>query len=272
MSSPRVLAAAAVAALALIALAAAAADEGERYPIWWSSRLQLESLDKIDERLNAPLWPPEDGVEVFKDRLEGDGSVPKKAIVNNCLSLFRLIEEGYEPRYYIEFKRLMYVRALCRAVIAFRRARPAKASHIRDFVFDADAVNHLPAMVVLGGGCDWRCRQYEANERHIPVARFREITKLRVVTEIAIFLETEVSKNTLEIVGRADFNGDGLEDLIVFSTWSAIGGTAEYADYFILGRESPDAIFHVLDADDHLCKDYQCTPPYSQPSVLREGD
>ena len=271
MSSPRALAAA-MAALTLVSLAPAAADEGERYPIWWSPRLQLESLDKIDERLNAPLWPRVKGVEVFKDRLKGDGSVPKKAIVNSCLSLFRLIEEGYEPRYYMEFKDLMYVDALCRAVIAFRRARPAKASHIRDFVFDADAVNHLPAMVRLTMSCDWMCRQNEANERRIPLARFSEITKLRVVTEIAIFLETEVSKDTLEIVGRADFNGDGLEDLMVFSTGRAVGGTAEYADYFILGRESPDAIFHVLDADDHLCKDYQCKPPYSQPPVLREGD
>ncbi len=272
MPSPRALAAVAMAALALVSLDPAAADEGERYPIWWSSRLELESLDKIDERLNGPLWHPEDAMEVFKDRPEGDGAVPKKAIVNSCVSLFRLIEEGYEPRYYIEFKRLMYVRALCRAVIAFRRARPAKASHIRDFVFDADTVNYLPAMVLIAVGCDWMCRQNEANELRIPLARFSEITKLRVVTEIAIFLETASSKDTLEIVGRADFNGDGLEDLMVFSTWRAVGGSGGYADYFILGRESPDAFFHVLDADDHLCKDYQCTPPYSQPSVLREGD
>ncbi len=263
---------AAVAALTLVSLAPAAADEGEKYPIWWSPRLQLESLDKIDERLNAPLWPPEDAMEVFKDRLEGDGSVPKKAIVNNCLSLFRLIEEGYEPRYYIEFKRLMYVRALCRAAIAFRRARPAKASHIRDFVFDADAVNRLPAMVLVAVGCEDLCRKYEANERHIPVARFREITKLRVVTEIAIFLETEWSKDALEIIGRADFNGDGLEDLMVLSQSWAIGGSWEGTRFFILGRESPDAIFHVLDADERLCKEYECTPPYDYPPALREGD
>jgi hypothetical protein len=271
MPSPRGLAAAAVAALTLVSLATAA-DEGEKYPIWWSPRLQLESLDKIDERLNAPLWPLVDGVEVFKGRFKGDGSARKKAIVNNCVSLFRLRKEDYDAGSSSDRRFLNYQRGLCRAVIAFRRARPAKASHIRDFVFDADAVNYLPAMVLIGGGCDWRCRQYEANERRIPVARFSEITKLRVVTEIAIFLETEWSKDTLEIVGRADFNGDGLEDLMVFSTWRAVGGTGGYADYFILGRESPDAVFHVLDADERLCKVIECTPPYDQPPALREGD
>ena len=127
-------------------------------------------------------------------------------------------------------------------------------------------------MVLVAAGCDWMCRQYEANERRIPLPRFKEITKLRVAPEIAIFLETETSKDTLEIVGRADFNGDGLEDLMVFSTWSAIGGTGEYADYFILGRESPGAVFHVLDADDRLCKDYRCRPPYDYPAVLGEED
>ncbi len=262
---------AAMAALALVSLAPAAADQGERYPIWWSSRLQLESLDKIDERLNCPLWPPEDAMEVFKDRPEGDGAVPKKAIVNSCVSLFRLIEDGYEPRYYMEFKRLMYVDALCRAVIAFKRARPAKASHIRDFDFDADAVNHLPAMVLVAVGCEDLCRKYEAIERRIPLARFREITKLRVVTEIAIFLETEWSKDALEIVGRADFNGDGLEDLMVLSQSWAIGGNWEGTRFFILGRESPDAVFHVLDADERLCKVIECTPPYDQPPALHKG-
>ncbi len=57
MSSPRALAAA-VAALTLVSLAPAAADEGEKYPIWWSPRLQLESLDKIDEVIDRHGgWP-----------------------------------------------------------------------------------------------------------------------------------------------------------------------------------------------------------------------
>ena len=139
MPSPRVLAAAAMAALTLVSLAPAAADEGERYPIWWSPRLQLESLDKIDERLSAPLWPLVDGVEVFKGRFKGDGSARKKAIVNNCVSLFRLRKEGYDAGSSSDRRFLNDQRGLCRAVIAFGRARPAKASHIRDFVFDADA-------------------------------------------------------------------------------------------------------------------------------------
>ena len=110
-----------------------------------------------------------------------------------------------------------------------------------NFVFDADAVNYLPAMVLVSIACEEVCRKIEANERRIPLPRYREITKLRVVTEIAIFLETEFSKDTLEIVGRADFNGDGLEDLMVYSTSRAVGGNWEGAEFFILGRESPDA-------------------------------
>ena len=51
-----------------------------------------------------------------------------------------------------------------------------------------------------------------------------------------------------------------------------VGGNWEGTEFFILGRESPDAVFHVLDADEHLCKVIECTPPYRQPPVLREGD
>ena len=36
-----------------------AAGEDSEYPIWWSGRIMLESLEKIDERLRAALWPRE---------------------------------------------------------------------------------------------------------------------------------------------------------------------------------------------------------------------
>ena len=258
-----------VAALTLVSLAPAAADEGEKYPIWWSPRLQLESLDKIDERLRTPLFPSEDGMRVFKG--EGKWAERKRATVKDCNSLFQLIDDGYEPKLYTEFRHLLYLGALCRAAIAFQRARPAKLSHVRDFVFDAEAVNYLPAMVFIGVDCYWRCRQYVANERRISLPRFEEEDlKVRVVTDIAINVEMSWSKISLEIVGRADFSGDGLEDLMVFSYWRAIGGPAGYAKYFILTRESPDAVLYVLDADEHVCKDYECTPPFFQPRVLRE--
>ena len=37
----------------------ATAAEAEQYPIWWSPSLELESLDRIDERRRKRFWPEE---------------------------------------------------------------------------------------------------------------------------------------------------------------------------------------------------------------------
>lgn len=38
---------------------------------------------------------------------------------------------------------------------------------------------------------------------------------------------------------RADFNGDGIEDILVFTGGRAVGGTLGFSDYFFLTRTSP---------------------------------
>ena len=52
--------------LALGLPAAAAEGESGPYPIWWSPSLELDSLDRIDARLQRPLWPdrPDSGFTV----------------------------------------------------------------------------------------------------------------------------------------------------------------------------------------------------------------
>ena len=71
---------------------------------------------------------------------------------------------------------------------------------------------------------------------------------------------------------RADFDGDGLEDVMVMSNWTAIGGTGTASEYFILGRASPEAVLHVLGAEEHLCSNYQCPLASDEPPVPREGN
>ena len=258
MWAARYFAPALVASLLLGWPGSAAAGEDGEYPIWWSGRIMLKSLEKIDDRLRAPLYPREDGVEVFQHLFGNDRATRPRATIRDCLSLLRLTSDDYVAGTRSDRMFVSYNKALCRAVTAFKSARPARVSHVRRFFLDRNSVNLLPAMVLLGGSCYGRCRAYAANERRIPLARLQEIRKVKVVTDIALSLETPWSKHTLEIVGRADFDGDGLEDLMVFSNWSAIGGRGTASRYFILGRAAPESVLHVLDAEEHLCSNYQC--------------
>ncbi len=49
---------------------------------------------------------------------------------------------------------------------------------------------------------------------------------------------------------RADFNGDGIEDILVFTGGRAEGGTMGYSDYFILTRTSPSGPLELIQTTD----------------------
>jgi hypothetical protein len=45
---------------------------------------------------------------------------------------------------------------------------------------------------------------------------------------------------------RADFNGDGIEDILVFTSGRAEGGTMGYSDYFVLTRTSASGKLKII--------------------------
>jgi hypothetical protein len=223
--------AAAVAAAWMLALGGGAlAGEQAAYPIWWSPRLGLESLDQVEARLDDP-FPL--GIEVvlshptMKPRLDPDRIhgplLPNQEAARNCRDLVDLMARAYIRGNYELFTALG---PRCHALEALRRARPARTSHLRDFVFDERAIGYLPAMLGPLGNCEYLRDMLEANRRGPPWGMFRtDYPYFRIgtvesgdrdsliVTGKPIWESTWVS--TIEIYGRGDFNGDGLDDLLV---------------------------------------------------------
>ena len=78
------------AVLLMLSMATALADEHAPYPIWWSPELGLESLEQIDERLDRPLGPGEEGFRIFV----GIGSNRRTEIAQSCADIRRLEKEA----------------------------------------------------------------------------------------------------------------------------------------------------------------------------------
>ena len=197
-----------------LACAGSAAAETEQYPIWWSPALELESLDSIDERRRKRFWPERhDGVRVYKD---GDRSTAP-AEIDDCWTLEQLPREGYSTPIENDIRFIESLSRMCTALDMLEIAAAAKVSHVSNFVMTAEALDYLPAMVSISPGCDWLCRQYQANERRIPLSRFEAEfdVKPKVLSELKIERWTDWWFYGIEILARADFNGDGLEDLLV---------------------------------------------------------
>ncbi len=130
-----------VAALHLRLIGAVSAAEEGPYPIWWSDKLRLESLDQVGERLEGSFWKVGQSYTVYKG--VGDGRM--ETTVDTCNMRRDLFEEGYyaeAPQQYFE----VYLWAMCDALEKLGTARPAQRSFVRSFVFDRNAMNVLPAI------------------------------------------------------------------------------------------------------------------------------
>ena len=83
---------------------------------------------------------------------------------------------------------------------------------------------------------------------------------------------TDTTSLTQRILARADFNGDGLEDLLLWVNANATGGTWGTTTLFVLSRQTPDSVLWALNAREGLSRHYKCEPYYDYPEVLREID
>lgn len=253
----------------------AAADAGDDapYPVWWSPSLELESLDRIDERLERKFWPDQsEGMPVVKGEWPGD----TEAFIDSCASYDKLRNEEYYTLSNQDDKVLMFQSSFCYAIEKLPSARPSRASYVNDVTLNPDIFDYLPAMVNPAGSCDFLCRQYVANERRIPWRKFEvsEIESVDVVDPYKMDVKTTTELLTLEILARGDFNQDGLEDLLIRVTANVIEGTWGTTEVYTLTRDTPDGVLWLLDAEKYICPvdTYTCDQTYDYPDALRETD
>jgi hypothetical protein len=250
----------------------AAADEpGSEppYPVWWSPVLELDSLEAIDAQLERALWPGDDeGLPLAK----WDGENREEASAVNCIELERLVAADFYGIGSNGFGIQQYTQALCRGIEAMRWAQPAETSYLRDFVLDEEAMHLLPAMVNIAMPCDFLCRQRVANERRIPLSRFEPVIRVTVKSDEEIRIRTIDWVSIVTMLGRGDFNGDGLDDLLVLANGGSMSGTWSGAELYLLSRDAADAVLFVAEELTNDCDEYQCDAEYDDPRVLRETD
>ena len=247
----------------------ALATETEKYPIWWSPTLELESLDKVDDRLRRPFGRGfDEGLPLFK----GEGVDQVVVGAKNCISLERLLDDGYWGLGRNNHEIGLFFLAQCGAIRMIAAAKPAKVSFVSEFIMTTEALDYLPAMVELAISGDWLSRQYRANEMRISLARFEAEfgIELNVLSEFKIEGTSEGWFFDVEIVARADLNHDGPEDLLVIAGADATEGHWGTTRLFLLSRDTADGVLWVVDADKELCPDYRpCDAHYDEPAALR---
>lgn len=240
------------ATVATVTAAAARAEEGP-YPIWLSPRLELESLDKLDERLARDLFPSHGVIPMSK----GDREHRLWAIARSCNDVLRLDEQGYEGDG-SHFKTGLSNRTRCRALRSLKDARPARQSYLRDFRLDEAAVDFLPPLVMYGPPCENVCDLHWASIHGRSMRDLARVERLELIAEnLTRYVQCYWSA-LLTRAALADINGDGLEDMLVIADNGASEGTLYFPTYLWLTRDSESSVLRVLDPDRYLFTSCSC--------------
>jgi hypothetical protein len=272
-------------------------SHAETHPVWWSDDFELSSLDEVDRRMRQGFSRPSSGAFQM-DKWPGlkDGPV----LARNCEELLDYVDADYTIETDHEFGHWQAMR--CRTILALKGARPASESHLRDFVLDAESLGIFPTLfrnsslrfgrcrqrlynqarfsmkadigeqptegrnvfdiVYLSPSCYPMCWDDAANELRVPLSRVREILLVQIynATEMKFWAFDWVIR--LTILARADFNRDGIDDMLVLLSGGPISGTGASARTFLLTRDTPNAVLHGLNFDELSYWNCQCDEPF----------
>ncbi len=254
-----------LAVVAMVVPAIVAAAEDDPFPVWWSPVLELDSLDAIDARLERELWQgATQGMPLYK--YEGDTQLEVWA--NSCNEFMALTEAGYHGRGNPGYKTQQINEAFCQSIKMLKRASPAQESYFRDFALDEAAIDYLPAMVHITPSCDFLCEYLQANRQRIPLSRAIPDLEVATVDQDGVEVRTATLATRLSALARGDMNSDGLEDLLILSRTDATEGPGGWSFVFLLTREGPGAVLHVLEAQKDYCPNEHCNGTKDDPTVI----
>lgn len=202
--------------------------------ITWSRTLELPTWSEIETRLAKPF------VESITMVLQ-----KKTTEAIDCRTLLDLRGRGFEPLGDQAHAAERYEGARCLALTLLRTARPAKTSNFVGFKLNPAALGALPPTLSTAFSTieEDAARRAEAAGKgwlsYEPKIRAKMDQQTLVVS-------SQVWQSHIEIYARADFDGDGTEDLLVAMDETATEGTFNNTRLFLLTRDRPGAMIRTV--------------------------
>ncbi len=217
-------------------------------PVWWAPSLHLERLDQIPSKLQASDYVAGEQVTLRKwDRSTSFEDAPTRQ-PHTCAEYLGARDEGYVPATNMDSAFESFYMARCYALRYLAAARPASRTFLSHDGWSAAALDELPPLglvverptierwkAAVASGASWRTWQKTAH--------------VKAVRGDTLDVEEEGMAYSLEIVARADFNGDGIEDMLVAEYANATQGSLKYSSVFVLTRLATGGPMRILALD-----------------------
>ncbi len=222
------------------------------YPIWWSDRLGLASLEDIDAELDKPFaegmtfWVfnlmkvSSEAIHApnLSQRIEERAPelAPGFREITSCRSLIRDMVRGFHPASTGDHGSYRLVSPRCYALQALKHARPARESFVTGFVLDENIRNNLTPMAsrswicleilqileANAKGIAWQDHKFEpfSDDLHVEEVLPADgdgIVIKRWWPEVEDWFQDEGSEPREEIIAYGDRNFDGVEEEVILS-------------------------------------------------------
>lgn len=222
----------------LVGCSAGQTNNEKVYTVSWYSGFTMPELlaDNVDvkkrEDLSALLskeWYASVDVNNIKNAEEGTFST--------CEEYLKGVTPETRTLHENEMSAFVELALMCRATVFLSNAGNPHASYIPDDVITADSPNEFPSVLAF------QTSETESEKsRNDPAVQYwsdiNEIRKVESVSPHAVDFYTNGGVQRVELVGRGDFDGDGVEDVILSSRDSVEGGSYRHLRLFVLSVDA----------------------------------
>jgi len=170
---------------------------------------------------------------------------PRPKIIRNCLDYLPVEISVYSAGSALDFQSLRSDGARCDALDLLRTAKPAVSRTFRNFSLEHLSVNDLPPGLALVIADEEQARVDAITKRNGSILDVDKTIRLHPKGADKAQLSTKDWTATLTVYVRADFLGDGKEQLLLRRDAAVIGGTYTSTVVFLLSRSSPTARLNI---------------------------
>lgn len=148
----------------------------------------------------------------------------EKTTLNHCSQYFD--KAALEPYAFYEYesKGFVVLKKMCRATLLLNRAIPAKKSYIPKPLLTATLPSQWPAaLAVVLSDAEAKILQNDSVIKYWQDVN--DDLQYRFITEYKVQFDSSSHSQIIELIGSGDFNRDGVEDVLVSSRDTVVGGS-----------------------------------------------
>ncbi len=207
-------------------------NETSLYPVKWVQDGKMVNFDKNkDYEINKKTLK-ENGHYNDLILVKGYKETRKERKVRNCEDYFWAVKEDFGSESTLSNAHEGFFKESCVIPKYLGDAIGSKISYIDDFILDKDVIEDFPGTVEPIIGIDNRSKAEGLSWREYN----KSIRFIEKKNDFSIKLEDDSAMYQVSVIGRGDFNKDGIEDLFIKTSFHVKGGTLSGSEYLVITR------------------------------------